>query len=122
MAAAGAQVLIVEDEDLIAGLIAEQLAELGYGVVGPACSIAEARRLAQSEPIDCALLDWDLAGATTGEIADILAGRRIPFIFASGYGELPDDSRRASPVLRKPFALADLQRALEGLLPTALQA
>jgi CheY-like chemotaxis protein len=114
--AAVAQVLVVEDEYLIAAMIAEQLEELGYGVVGPAFSMAEARRLAQSAPIDCALLDWDLAGCATGDIADILSARHIPFVFASGYGQAPDPARRGDPVLKKPFAFDDLRRAVESAL------
>jgi len=111
------QVLVVEDEFLIAGLIADQLEELGYAVVGPALSMVEARRLAQSATIDCALLDWSLAGASTGEVADILGLRHIPYVFASGYAELPDASRRKTAILKKPFSLAELQQAVE----TALQ-
>lgn len=114
--AAVAHVLVVEDKSLIAAMIAEQLGELGYGVVGPAFSMAEARRLAQSARIDCALLDWDLAGASTGDIADILNARHIPFVFASGYGQAPDPARRDDPFLKKPFALDDLRRVLEGAL------
>ena len=45
------RILVVEDEYLIACLIHDQLAELGYGVVGPALKMGQARRLAMSEYI-----------------------------------------------------------------------
>jgi CheY-like chemotaxis protein len=110
---AARQVLVVEDDYLIALLIAEQLAELGCAVVGPAHSIAEGRWLAASAPIDCALLDWELAGAASNEVADILARRQIPFLFVTGHATLPDARYGAVPILCKPFGLPDLQRAMD---------
>jgi CheY-like chemotaxis protein len=110
-------ILVVEDEHLIGLLMADQLDELGYGVVGPAFSLEEGRRLAASAPIDCALLDWNLAGSSSGEVADILTRRRIPFVFVTGYAKLPDASYRDIGVLNKPFGLSDLQRAIEKALP-----
>jgi CheY-like chemotaxis protein len=110
-------ILVVEDERLIGLLMADQLDELGYSVVGPAFSMEEGRRLAASADIDCALLDWNLAGSSSGEVADILARRRIPFVFVTGYAKLSHANYSNIGVLNKPFGLSDLQRAIEKALP-----
>ena len=81
------RVLIVEDEPFIALLLADQMADLGYTIVGPAFSLDEARCLAATGPIDLALLDYSLHGKFADEIADILIRRKIPFLFATGYDE-----------------------------------
>jgi hypothetical protein len=57
---------LVENEYLIAKSVADQLAKLGYTVLGPAHTLAEASRLAAGAPIDAALLDWKLDGTKAG--------------------------------------------------------
>jgi CheY-like chemotaxis protein len=110
------RLLVVEDESLIALLIADQLVELGYTVVGPAFTISQALRLAQGASIDAALLDLNLDGVFTGEVADILSRRQIPLLFITGYGQPPTGRYQTADVLRKPFVLNDLRHAVEGML------
>jgi CheY-like chemotaxis protein len=95
-----ARVLLVENDFLIAETVADQLAELGYALVGPANSLAEATRLAASEFIDAALLDWRLDGVTSDAVADILLERHIPFTFLTGYTEIADGRYRNVPLLK----------------------
>jgi CheY-like chemotaxis protein len=110
------RVLVVEDESLIALEMADQIAGLGYHVVGPACTMAEARHLAGTAPIDGAILDLNLNGEMSHEIADILARRRIPFVFITGYNEPPVGAYASIGVLQKPYALIELVRAIEDIL------
>jgi CheY-like chemotaxis protein len=110
------RLLIVEDESLLALTMADQLAELGYAVVGPACTMSEARHLADAAAIDGALLDLNMNGVWSHEIADILSGRKIPFMFVTGYAEPPVGLYRNIRVLQKPFDLIDLMRAIKSLL------
>jgi hypothetical protein len=58
-----------------------------------------------------ALLDVNLNGKQTFPIAELLAGRGVRFIFATGYGEgiLPQ-SLQSGPILQKPFELKALRR------------
>ena len=109
------RVLVVEDEPLVSMLLVEMLAELGCAVVGPAFSIAEARRLAAIAKVDAALLDIKVRDEYCGEVADILARRDIPFLFVSGYSAPPDGADSNVPVLRKPFDATGLRRALNAL-------
>jgi CheY-like chemotaxis protein len=110
------RVLVVEDEAFLALLMADQVSELGYRVVGPACTMPEARCLAQMAPIDGALLDLNLHGVLSHEIADILSRRKIPFAFITGYDEPPAGAYTDIDVLHKPYELISLARAIEDML------
>jgi len=114
------RILLVEDEAVIAIMIEDMLTDLGCEVVGPAASVAEASRLAQTEPLAGAFLDVNLGGASIYPVADLLAARQIPFVFVSGYGAGGIDPRFVGrPVLSKPILDADLERALDGMRASA---
>jgi len=81
----GRRILVVEDEVIISMWIAEILRNAGATVVGPAGSAAEARDLIERETIDCAVLDYKMPDGTTETVADSLACRGVPFVFATGY-------------------------------------
>ena len=108
------RILVVEDEAVIAIMIEDMLVDLGCEVVGPAGSVAEAIRLAESEPLSGAFLDVNLGGASIYPVADLLSARRIPFVFVSGYGAGAIAARFAgTPILSKPILDADFEHALE---------
>jgi chemotaxis family two-component system sensor kinase Cph1 len=111
-----ARVLLVENDFLIAETVTDQLVELGYTVVGPAYSVTDACRLAASDSIDAALLDWRLDGVTSDAVADILLERQIPFTFLTGYAEISDGRYRNIPLLKKPFLMEALRRAVVAML------
>jgi CheY-like chemotaxis protein len=112
-----ARVLLVDDEVLIATMVAEQIGELGYVVVGPAHSLTDAYRLAADELFDAALVDWNLDGGNASGVADMLVKRQIPFAFFSGYSRIPEERYAKTPILGKPFSLNDLRRTLEAIVP-----
>jgi CheY-like chemotaxis protein len=108
------RILVVEDEMTIALLIEDMLADLGHEVAGLAMRLPQALRLAEDGDIDFALLDVNLDGLMSFPVADVLARRGVPFVFASGYGSAGlEPAWRERPVLRKPFALNDLRAAIE---------
>jgi two-component SAPR family response regulator len=113
--------LLWKNECFIALNMVEQLAELGYSVVGPAFTIAEARHLAAVASIDAAVVDLNLRGVFAEEVADILVFRKIPFLFVTGYSEVPDRRFREIPILAKPFQILDLHRAVDDMLARTLQ-
>lgn len=109
------RVLVVEDEPLIAMLMEDYLADLGYAVVGPARGVRQGLTLLQAELVDFAVLDINLSGEDSFPIADALADRGIPFIFASANSRTSLAPRHCdAPLLSKPFALSDLERVLGG--------
>jgi CheY-like chemotaxis protein len=117
-AAAGAKrILVVEDELMIRMLLEDMLAELGYTIAAAAARLDEALEAAQNADFDIAILDVNLNGQPISPVADVLAARGMPFIFATGYGErgLPD-AYRDRPTLKKPFQLGSLKRALQSAL------
>jgi CheY-like chemotaxis protein len=105
--------LIVEDEVLVAMLVEEMLAELGYEIAVMCTDLDEALQAATSATFDFAVLDINLNGLRSFPIADLLAERGVPFLFATGYGAkiLPDRHARV-PVVQKPFSLDDLRDGL----------
>lgn len=110
---AGLRVLIVEDESLVTMLIEDTLADIGCVVADVASKLEEAIEKASSLDFDIAILDVNLNGDQTYPIAEELARRGIPLVFATGYGAagLPEQFR-AAPILAKPFQQSDLERAL----------
>jgi CheY-like chemotaxis protein len=111
---AGTRVFIVEDEALVLMVLEDSLTGLGCDVVASALYLDEALAKAGEHSFDVAILDANLGGP----VADLLAGRGIPFIFASGYGPLSlPESHRERPLLAKPFAAAELRAALLEVVP-----
>ena len=113
----GLNVLIVEDESLVAMLIEDTLGDLGCRVAGMASRIDDALDKAVSLPLDIAILDVNLHGQQTAAVAEILKKRGVPFLFATGYGVggLPRGFSD-TPILQKPFHEADLERVLKQAL------
>jgi two-component sensor histidine kinase/DNA-binding response OmpR family regulator len=104
------RVMVVEDEALVALVLADQLAELGLSVVGPCSSVAEAKAIADKGEFEAAILDVNLGGELVYPVADLLSSRGIPFVFVTGYGRESIDRRFAdAPVLEKPVELTSLQ-------------
>ena len=112
------RILIVEDEMLVAMNIEDMLLELGHEVAGLASRLGPALALAGESRFDAAMLDVNLDGEPSFPVADLLARRGIPFLFATGYGRQGIDGRyRDFPMLQKPFRTVELGAALAGLLP-----
>lgn len=110
---AARRVLVVEDEILVAMLVEDMLVDMGFAVVGPAYRLSDGLRLAEHETIDLAVLDVNLNGARSFPIAAVLADRRIPFVFATGYGAVGVEADFPGvSVISKPFTSDRLDEAL----------
>jgi CheY-like chemotaxis protein len=106
--------LVVEDEAIIAMMIEDMVGDLGHDVVARAGDLAEASAQARTVAIDFAILDVNLDGQATFPVAEILAARGIPFVFATGYGATEETAQWAdAPTLQKPFQANELAKALE---------
>jgi CheY-like chemotaxis protein len=110
------RVLIVEDDPFIAmdieTAVAEQLgADVELIVVD---SVKQAHRVSSSK-LSCALLDIDVVGGKTFDVAATLLESGTPFAFVSGSapGELPE-GLRAAPFLRKPFSISEITNFVSG--------
>jgi CheY-like chemotaxis protein len=109
------RVLLVEDEPLIAMMLEDFLDVLDHAHVGTADSVATALPMIEEGGIDCVILDVNLRGGEKSwPIADALASRGIPFVFATGGGdEGIADQHRDRPRLGKPFTMDGVGKALE---------
>jgi CheY-like chemotaxis protein len=110
---AGARILLVEDEALVAMMLEDMLLDLGCIVIGPAARVEEAMLLVHAEAIDAAVLDVNLANETVLPVAEALAARGVPFVFGTGYARLDVLGSFADrPVLHKPYRSSDLSEAI----------
>jgi DNA-binding response OmpR family regulator len=119
MTEAKRKILIVEDDALIAMLLEDMLAELDYDVVATAVDVDSAMALAEGGAFDAAILDVSLAGKSSLPVALLLEKTNKPYIFATGYGTLPEGMEGSKRhVLSKPYQLHQLEAALASLETT----
>ena len=111
------QILIVEDEPLIAMMLEDFLDILDRGVAGSVDSVAGALERIDQGGIDAAILDVNLRGGEKSTpVAAALAAAGVPFVFATGGTDESVDARfRDRPVLQKPFTMDGVAKALESL-------
>ena len=105
-------ILVVEDEYLIAYTMQCELQNLGARVIGPVSSVKDALALLDSEPVDGATLDINLNDEKVFPVAEALTALGVPFVFMTGYSaaNLPTTwqhiSRFEKPVHASEAALA----------------
>jgi DNA-binding response OmpR family regulator len=111
-------VLLVEDEQLVALALLEELTRLGWSVIGPATTLEEAQSFVSSGVhLDAAILDINLQGRWAHGIAEALNHRGVPFVACTGYEVVDPDGRFAdAPLIVKPIAADRLSATLKDLL------
>lgn len=109
----GLEILLVEDEALVAAMLEDMLADFGCVLAGGAATVSEALAAVEAATeIDAAILDVNLGGEKVFPVADILVSRGVPIVFSTAYGpaDLADRYPRAR-IIHKPYrpvALAEL--------------
>jgi light-regulated signal transduction histidine kinase (bacteriophytochrome) len=112
------RILVAEDSYLLVTLLQDVFDRLGWVMIGPATRLVDALQLARYESFDAALLDVNLDGTMSWEVAVVLRERRIPFVFGTGYNiaaVLPDHLL-GSPVVGKPYQLNELQQMIRRVI------
>lgn len=109
------RVILVEDETLVALMMEDLLAELGFEIVASFSAVGPALAwlASQAAAPDGALLDVNLGGEMVFPVAEALAERGAPFAFVTGYGALPDDRFADAPLISKPVDPAKLQMLVD---------
>ena len=110
----GLRLLVLED-NLIVALEAEDLLRaLGARSVCTASTVAAAKAMLETGPIDLAVLDIDLGPDTSWEFASYLDEAKIPYVFSSGYGEdcVRDRGHHDALLVAKPYDSDRLGSAL----------
>ena len=112
----GRRVLVVEDEVMILMMIEDMLSDLGCTAVVAAATIAKALAFVAEQEFDAVMLDLNLNGNSTYEVADVLIARGVPFFFSTGNNlHGIKEEYRDQRILRKPFTSDDLERVFKQL-------
>jgi CheY-like chemotaxis protein len=111
------QVLLVEDDEEVAALVSEMLAQLGYEATRVASAAAALGALADGRTVDLVFSDIMMPGGMNGvELAREIKRRRsdIPVLLTSGYSEAAVHGAEMAGVqiLAKPYQLEELAAAL----------
>ncbi|MGC2083519.1 MAG: response regulator [Bradyrhizobium sp.] len=111
------QVLVVEDDDEVAALVSEMLAQLGYEVTRAASAAAALGALADGRSVDLVFSDIMMPGGMNGvELAREIKRRRsdMPILLTSAYAEaaIHDAEGAGVQILPKPYHIDELAAAL----------
>ncbi|WP_046869156.1 response regulator [Microvirga massiliensis] len=112
------RIMIVEDEAVIALVLADALKDEGYRIVGPFARQHEALAMLDYARPDAAILDLTLQDGVCSGLARELRSRDLPFLVYSGH-----DRKRGStddlddvPWIEKPGRLDEITAALDTLV------
>jgi DNA-binding NtrC family response regulator len=107
-------VLLVEDDPIIALDFEDTILGLGVKTVRTAANVATALRLIADRPPQFALLDVGLVREKSFAIAERLDALKIPFVFVTGYdaGAGIPEAFADRPRLPKPCSTEALEEAL----------
>ena len=115
-----AEVLIIEDEPIIAMDIESIVRDLGHNVTGVAVTRDEAIAQARKAPPGLVLADIQLADDSSGidAVKDILAEFSVPVIFITAFPERLLTGTRPEPtfLITKPFQRATVKAAISQAL------
>ena len=112
-------VLIVEDEFIIAEDTSETLISLGYHVIGSARNFEGAIDILNSQQVDITLIDINLGEEKDGiDLAEMIrANYQLPFIFITSHADKTTVERakhlKPNGYLVKPFDKKDLYTSIE---------
>lgn len=115
----GMRVLVVEDEFYMADDLVRALEAAGARPVGPFGSVQQAQDAVERNGIDAAVLDLNLHGTRSDDLAKQLDDSNVPILIVSGYSEeaLPPELRHLKR-LEKPIScrtiIAALSEQVEG--------
>jgi len=105
----GCRVLIIEDEYLLASELEEVLRASRAEIIGPIHDLDSAFEQVAAGGFDVAIIDINLHGQQSYEIADELKRIGVPFLFATGYGEDVIPARLRDVVrFEKPYNMSKL--------------
>ena len=106
----GRRLLLIEDETLVGMMMYDTLTDLGFDVIGPINTMADAAKAIEHAEFDAAILDVNLNGEFIYPLADIVTSRGLPFVFVTGYSAEGLEPRFSKvPVLQKPIEMERLQ-------------
>ena len=113
------RVLVVEDTWFVADALKDLLESFGIQVVGPAATMADAKRLVAAQRPDLAVVDVKLKGEMAYDLINQLHHEGVRVVVVSGYANLPSLTDKTMIVLQKPVdepdLIAGLRQGLAGV-------
>nr|WP_272873183.1 response regulator [Sphingomonas arenae] len=110
----GRNILVVEDEPLIAMMLEDFLETLGHRIHASCDNVSAALGACESGGFDVAILDVNLKGEAVWPVAKRLQEKGVPFVIASGGHVEPPPAEFASvPMLEKPYTIDRITPVLE---------
>lgn len=110
--------IVIDDDDAVRSFVVDALADLGFEVRAADGGKAGLALLQDFRP-DVAVIDFLMPGMNGAEVARVAQKlhERLPVVFVSGYSDtVALDQIADAVVLRKPFEITDLERALIAVL------
>jgi PAS domain S-box-containing protein len=108
-------VLVVEDSREVAEVTTTLIEQLGYRVVRAENAAEALRHLREGVPVDLVFSDIVMPGPMNGlALAEVCRERfpELPVLLTSGYSDAAEAADGRFDILRKPFELAALERAI----------
>ena len=115
----GATVLVVEDNAEVADVTASLVEQLGYQTLRAQNATEALNRLQRGDKIDLVLSDVVMPGGMNGiALAQELGNHypHIPCLLTSGYSDVVQTAQSQYTILRKPFQLPALEKAIREAL------
>ena len=113
----GWAILVCEDDDHVAALVIDLLQQLGHTTTRAADAVAALSVLADGHPVDLLFTDVLMPGGMDGLALAREARRQrpgLPVLLTTGYtGGGASATPLGVPMLRKPYAMPDLSKAIE---------
>jgi len=111
------RVLVVDDDQAIRLVCRVNLELDGFRVL-EAASLADARLVLETEPVEVVLLDLNLGTERADELVDELRRRKppVPVVLVTGSSDAPrPDGPEADATLAKPFEIEELTATIRRL-------
>lgn len=109
----GPSALVLEDELIIGFALEDMLEAIGFEDVRIVTTLEDAFTVLQGQLPDVAVLDVNIHGDRSYEFAKRLSELKVPFVFATGYGDAEHPSElKAVPTVTKPYSLEDIRAAI----------
>jgi DNA-binding response OmpR family regulator len=114
------RVLVVEDEAVISGLLAEVLEAMGHDICGIETTESDAVAAAARCYPDMMIVDvWLGDGNGVNAVEEIRRTRPVPHVFVTGDISRVPALRQGAVIIQKPYREPDLARAMQCALDTA---
>lgn len=108
-------ILLLEDDLLLAMDMEDHLLQTGHKIVGPFGRIADALDAIPRNDLAGAIVDLNLHGELSVPVIEMLQEREVPVIICSSHSELPElkSMLNGVPMLPKPWNPQKLNRLVE---------